>query len=136
MLPDPWISIDEAAHPDGPVLLRLPEGQCCIGRWSPAQEGWFQSVDTSAPPQTRVYPTHFAPIPPLEPRVTERQRFQVGWRGEAMRSIEAADAYAAAAEFQQGATARTDGEIVVTSDDGIQSVFGYRQTIPTEHLDD
>ena len=131
-----WISIETAIRPEGPVLLRLQDGRCCIGGWSGVDAGWLRSADTDSPGLEQVYPTYFLHIPAFELPVESRARFQVGWRGDAVRTIEAPDAYAAAAAFQQGAPPRVDGEIFVISADGIESVFGYRQSIPTEHLDD
>ena len=62
--------------------------------------------------------------------------FEVRWQDGMPRLVEATDAYAAALAFQRTHQPRNDAEIVVVSPDGTESVFGYRQTVPTEHLDD
>jgi hypothetical protein len=131
-----WIPIQATERSGAPFLLRMLDGTCCIGRWSSRDGGWFACADSAAPAATRVYPTHAMPIPALAPVASQMAAFQVSWRDCLPERIEAADAHGAALAFQQQHEARADAEIVVVSADGIESVFGYRQAIPTAHLDD
>ena len=145
-----WQPIDQAPRDGSPCLGHLLGGTWCIMRWQPETPGWYQAADSHGAAGSRVYPTHFLAVPSLQdsivreraggaapPRQTFRvYRLQAGDPADA-RSVEAADPYAAALAFQAAlAHVAADQEIVVISPNGVESVFGYRQTVPVAHLDD
>ncbi len=131
-----WIPADDVEHTGEVFLLRQPDGVICLGRWIEAKKGWFSCTDTQTLSGNPLSPTHALKIPGPDVPAPAKQMFQVSWRGCLPARIEATDARAAAIAFQEQYQAQGDAEIVVVSADSIESVFGYRQTIPTAHLDD
>ncbi len=69
---------------------------------------------------------------------TEFHVFRVSWKDGGQQneqSVSARDAYDAA-KTVSASVPNHELELIVTAPDGTESVFGFRQRIPTSHLDD